>query len=131
MLANTFLEKVRQRKDDPGLLSLAVEVAAIKEMMERKMSLIGDDAHSLALHSTSLAELCVKSEKLVTSCNRLQERLGNMMSSQQALEFASEIMTVVSEEVGDGETLERIQARLVVSLEKLETAAKLGRRETG
>jgi len=128
--ANAFLQKVREGARSPDLLSLATEVAAIKQMMEIKMSQM-IDASTIEIHSGSLANLCVQSEKLVTSCTRLQEKLGNMMSATQAMEFATEIMGIVSEEVGDGETLERIQQRVLAALETLEGKAKLGRREAG
>ncbi len=130
LMANSFTQSVAEGSQNPGLLSLATEVAALKELMKIKMNLMVDPS-SQEIHSHGLVQLCIASEKLVTSCTRLQEKLGNMMSSQQALEFASEIMTIVSEEVADGEILERIQQRCIQSLEKLEATAKLGRREAG
>ena len=130
LMANSFTQSVAEGSQSPGLISLATEVAALKELMKIKMNLMTDPS-STEIHSHGLVQLIVASEKLVTSCSRLQEKLGNMMSAQQAMEFASEIMTIVAEEVGESEVLERIQLRCLQAAEKLEATAKLGRREAG
>lgn len=108
--ANKYLN-IANKRDNNALLTLTTEVAALKSLIEARLKLIHDD-HSFVMHSQVVGDLIMKSEKLVSSCVRLQEKLGNMMSAEQALQFADDVQNAIREEVKDVSIIERIQARI-------------------
>lgn len=113
--ANKYLTKMAANRNHPDLLSLTNEVAALKSIIDAKLNMIQDEKSFLQYHG-AVADLLMKSEKLVASCARLKEKLGMMMSAEQALAFASEIQQIVQEEVKDHDALQRIQERISSAL---------------
>lgn len=107
---NKYLN-AHNKRDNNALLTLTTEVAYLKAIIERKMALITDD-HSLIMHSTAASNLLMQAEKLVTSCVRLQEKLGQMMTAEQALQFADDVQQAIRDEVTDVRIIEKIQQRI-------------------
>lgn len=118
-LANSFLSRAKQIEKEPGLLSLTKEVALLKEILHQKTKLVKDE-HSFVMHSGPLADLILKINTCVLNCTKLQEKLGLVLTAQQAASFANDILEVIAEEVTDAETLERIQTRILASLDQLQ-----------
>ena len=63
--------------------------------------------------SGPLSDLLMKVEKVVTSCNRLDMRLGNLLDKGRVLHFAQTIVQIISDEVEDDEILEKISTRIL------------------
>lgn len=122
---NSYLQRTKEIETNPSLMSLNREVALMKAIIDEKMNLIRDQNSFLQYHG-GLTDLIMKAEKLVTSCHRLNERLGNMLSTQQALQFAAEILEIIADEVKDSDVVEKCQERIIGSLDRIENAAKSG-----
>lgn len=115
--SNMFLAKVKEIGEEKELLSLNREVALMKSLVEAKLNLITDE-HSFAMNHAGVAGLLMNLDKLVTSCARLNDKLGMSMNAQQALAFSDDVLSCIAEEIKDPDVIKRIQARIRESYER-------------
>lgn len=115
------IERYQQRLDtlaDHGKLkSLTEEIAILRMILESKLKSCTDD-HELMLRSQPISDLVVKIEKLVTSCNRLDLQMGNMLDQTQAIQWMGSIIDVISQYISDPDDLNAIADEIMASYER-------------
>jgi len=118
-LKNYRLAKFRVRATELGnsshLTNLTDEVAILRILIEEMINSC-DDSSQLLLRAGPLADLLMKSEKLVTSCHRLDSRLGNLLSKDKVMQFAQLVVEIISSEINDERTLDIISAQILKAL---------------
>ncbi|MEE9548683.1 MAG: hypothetical protein V3V68_04945 [Nitrosomonadaceae bacterium] len=115
-LKNYRLAKFRVRAAELGnsdhLTSLTDEVGILRMLIEEMINNCGDQSE-LLLRAGPLADLIMKSEKLVSSCHRLDSRLGNLLSKDQIMQFAQLVVEIISKEIDDEQVLDTISANIL------------------
>ena len=111
-----FKQRVSQLSSSDAILSLKEEIGIIRLLIEEKINQCEDTAE-LMLVSGPLSDLTMKAEKLVTSCNRLDRNLGNLLDKGRVLQFAQTVVQIVSDHVRDDEILEKISSQILEALE--------------
>ena len=118
-LKNYRLSKFRVRTAELGnsdnLTTLTDEVAILRILIEEMVNSC-DDANMLLLRAGPLADLLMKAEKLVTSCHRLDSRLGNLLSRDKIVQFAQIVVEIISNEIDDSNVLDIISAHILKAL---------------
>ncbi len=118
-LKNYRLAKFRVRITELGssshLTSLTDEVGILRMLIEEMINTC-DDESELLLRAGPLADLLMKAEKLVTSCHRLDSKLGNLLSKDQVMQFAQLVVEIISNEIADEKTLDTISAHILKAL---------------
>lgn len=118
-LKNYRLAKFRVRAAELGnsdnLTSLTDEVAILRILIEEMINSC-NDASELLLIAGPLADLLMKSEKLVSSCHRLDSRLGNLLSKDKVMQFAQLVVEIISEQIDDEHKLDIISAHILKAL---------------
>lgn len=90
--------RISRQKMHPEVKSLANEVAILRMLMEEKLRICVDDT-TLLLASSSISELVMKIDKVVTSCHKLEKNLGLHMDKAAILQFGGEIIQLITEKV--------------------------------
>lgn len=115
-LRNYRLSKFHQRVAELGnsdeIISLRDEVGLLRLLIEEKVNQCNDNT-DLLLISGPLSDLIMKSEKLVTSCNRLENRLGNLLDKTKIINFAQYVVEIISRYIIDNDTLEQIASEIL------------------
>lgn len=118
-LKNYRLAKFRVRATELGssshLTNLTDEVAILRILIEEMVNSCAD-ASELLLRAGPLADLLMKSEKLVSSCHRLDSKLGNLLSKDKVMQFAQLVVEIISSEIDDEKILDVISARILKAL---------------
>ncbi|KKM77471.1 hypothetical protein LCGC14_1369760 [marine sediment metagenome] len=118
-LKNYRLAKFQVRAAELGnsnhLTSLTDEVAILRLLIEEMVNSC-DDTSELLLRAGPLADLVMKSEKLVSSCHRLDSKLGNLLSKDQVMQFAQLVVEIISNEISDEKVLDIISAQILKAL---------------
>lgn len=109
---NQYQQRADQLVESEKLKDLRDEVAILRILLEERFNACGN-ASELILHSNSIADLVVKINTLVTSCQKLDMQLGDMLNRETVLEMADKITALLSEELDDTEMMERISAGMV------------------
>lgn len=97
--------------DGADLKSLKGEILLLRVLQQTIVNSCKNGV-DVMMQSAALADLCVKSEKLITSCHRLDKDLLNLIDKDQLLAFAGEIVEIMCEYIPDN--ADRHQASLQV-----------------
>jgi len=99
-------DDVKSLRDEIGILRIVLE-----ETLNRCT-----DRTDLLLYSAKISDLAVKIEKLVTSCDRLEKNMGQMMDRPTALRFAAKLVEIVGRHIIDPEQLDAISSEVLEEL---------------
>jgi len=77
------------------------------------------DASELIMQSQQIADLVMKIEHIVTSCNKLDDKLKRVVDRSQLLQFASETIDIIASIITDEIILNTISDRILSAIGKL------------
>lgn len=95
-----FQSRVDELKNHTDVKSLRNEIGILRMLFEEKWNRATNEAE-LVLMAGPLSDLVMKIEKLVSSCQRLENSLGNLLDKQQMKNIATQLMQVLSEKVNN------------------------------
>lgn len=95
-----YQQRVDELKEHNEVKSLRSEIGVLRMLLEEKMNRANTDAE-LVLMAGPLSDLIMKIEKLVSSCQRLENNLGNLLDKQQMKNIATQLLNVLTEKVNE------------------------------
>lgn len=102
-----FNARAVEKTKSSGIKSLREEIAILRILIEEKINYCEDD-YDLRMAAGPISDLVMKVEKLVSSCQRIEDQLGVMLDKTQALHMISLIIEIVSRHVENEGTLAAI-----------------------
>jgi len=112
-----YQARLERMKANPSIKSLRDEVVILRMMLETRLNACETDT-DLLLHSGPISELVVKIEKLVSSCHKLEGSMGRLLDKSAILQFASEVITIISKHIKEENTLELIADEILQSVSR-------------
>ncbi len=113
-----FHTRAKELGDSDQITSLKDEVALLRMMIEEMINGC-TDSQELLMRSGPLSDLIMKTEKLVSSCHRLDSRLGNLLDRTKVLQFAQIVVEIIGNKIDDPETLDDISSSILKALGEL------------
>lgn len=111
--------RVNQMSDNPKVKSLREEIGILRLTLETQMNMCQSET-DLLIHSHVISKLVNDIDKIVNSCHRLEGQLGQTMDKSALINFASKVVSIVSEVLapvdGDGSLSEQIANRLLAEI---------------
>lgn len=105
----------------PGIKSLRDEIGILRMMLEYKLNSIHTPV-DLILQSGPISEMIMKIEKIVASCHKLEGSIGQLLDKAAVIQFAGEIIGIISEELQDVEghdaIIQRVADKISTSLSR-------------
>jgi len=92
-----------------GIKSLRDEIAILRILLEERFNAITND-NELILQSGAMSEMIMKIERVVTSCQKLEERTGIMLDKAQVMNIAEQIIDIITNNISDPVIVEKISA---------------------
>lgn len=122
-LRNYRLDKFKAREvqrlgNSEGISSLKDEIGILRMLIEERLNQC-NDAHDLMMMSGPLADLIMKVEKVVVSCNKLELRLGNLLDRSKILQLAQIIVQIINNYITDETTLDAISDDILNALNSI------------
>jgi hypothetical protein len=71
------------------------------------------------MYSTKLSSLAMQIEKLVVSCDKLEVRMGELLTREVALNFASSIIAILQEQIKDEMVIDQIATKILASFKDM------------
>lgn len=105
------------KRNFSGLKSLSDEIGILRIIMEETIERC-DTNVTLALAAPQIADLAVKIEKLVTSCDKLDRKMGQYLDKSAIIQLGIEIVAIISDEVADPEVVDAIADRMADAFER-------------
>lgn len=112
---NQFKQRAEELGNSDGITSLKDEVALLRMLIEERINQCRD-SQELLLVSGPLSDLIIKVEKVVSSCHRLDSRLGNLLDKTKVLQFAQVVVEIVGSEIDDPDSLDSISDKILKAL---------------
>ena len=113
-----FQDQVHRHSDHQELKSLREEIAILRMMLETQLNAC-EDATDLMLKSSGIRSLVSEIEKLVRSCDRLEQTSGSMLDAQQAVSWMNEIAGIMDSHISDPEIVRAIAEEIMSSYHEL------------
>ncbi len=113
---NQFQQRVDELTNSDGILSLREEIGVLRMLIEHRINQCTSTT-DLLLVAGPLSDLLMKVERVVTSCSRLDMKLGRLLDKGKVLQFAQTMVQIVSEEIEDNEVLEKISTRILGAID--------------
>ncbi len=101
--------------DSPTLKSLREEIAIARMSLEAIVNKC-EDQFDLAMNAPKICLMLSQIEKLVVSCNRLEDRLGLVLDRSAVINLAENIVQVISGHV-DPDVLEQVALKIQEAVE--------------
>lgn len=92
--AGKWRAAISKFQDHDKLKSLREEIGILRIMIDERLKLCHDPM-DLMLYSGPLADMIVKVEKLVLSCNKIEMHLSGVLDHTQALQLAQEMVGII------------------------------------
>ena len=109
--------RLSDKKTSPDIKSLRDEIGILRIMLEDQLNSC-EDSNDLIVKSAILSDLTLKIEKLVTSCHRLENSMGQLLDKQILLQFANEVIGIITSEVTDKIVIDNIATKIISALDK-------------
>jgi hypothetical protein len=101
------------KTDSSVIKSLREEIGILRILLEERMNRC-DDVTDLMLQSGPISDLVMKIERVVGSCHKLEGSMGQLLDKQALLNFASNVITIISEVLdGQDEAIDAIATRIL------------------
>ena len=110
--------RVCEFADNDGIKSLREEIGILRMVMETMLNQC-HDATELLLYSTRMADLVMKIEKLVVSCDKMESKMGLLLSKDSVLQLAAEFVEIINKHVPDVNTID------VISMEMMQATLRM------
>lgn len=121
-MRNYILGKFQARAEQLGnsqdILSLRDEVAILRMLIEQRIVKCQDES-DLLLVSGPLSDLVMKSEKLVSSMYKLEDRMNKHLDKAKVVQLAQVLIDIISKYVENPEILDAISADFQKALEEI------------
>ena len=102
-----FRQRIQEKANSDKIISLREEIGILRLLIEEKVNRCNDET-DLLLISGPLSDLLMKSEKLISSCNRLESKLGNLLDRTKVVTMAQTFVQIISKYITDVAILETI-----------------------
>ena len=102
-----FKARAQRLQESENIGSLKDEVAILRMLIEERLNRCNDE-NDLLLMSGPISDLLMKSEKLVTSMTKLEEKLGEHLNKDKIIQFAQLVIEVISKYIENPEILDAI-----------------------
>jgi hypothetical protein len=106
-----FGSRVSELASNTQVKGLREEIGILRMMLEERLNMC-KDSEEMLLYAGPISELVIKIEKVVGTCHRLEESMGQLLDKQQIIQFAEGVIKSISEEITDPQLLARLAAKI-------------------
>lgn len=104
--------RVGELANTPNVKSLREEIGILRMILEEMLEGCNDRIE-LLLYSSRISDLVMKIEKLVVSCDKLENRMGLLLDKQSVLFLATQYIEIINNHIEDVTVLESINEEIV------------------
>lgn len=112
-------QRVGEMADSDSIKSLREEVGILRVILEEMLNQCKDST-DLLLFSQRMSDLVMKIEKLVSSCDRLENRMGLLLNKDSVLQLAATYVQIINTYVQDPNVIEQISEEMVKATQQVE-----------
>ena len=104
----TYQSRLDEFADNAVFGSLREETAILRLILEGIINQTQGNFTELMMQSTTISDLVIKIEKLITSCKKIEEKSGLLLDRAAALKYGNTLVDIVTRYVTDPEIIDKI-----------------------
>lgn len=112
-------DRVGQLADNDQIKSLREEIGILRMIMEEILNKC-EDSTDLLMASHRISDVAMKIEKLVISCDKLESRMGQLLSKTAIVQLAGTYVQIINNHVNDPEIIEQISEEMLDATQSLD-----------
>ena len=113
-----FQAQLDKFANQPNIKSLRDEIGILRIMMEERLNSLNSPLEIMA-HTHTISDLCMKIEKLVTSCHKLEKSMGNYLDKSAVIQLGMEIVQIITKYVKDASAIDAIAKELAAAIDRV------------
>jgi hypothetical protein len=113
-----FNARIGEMGNSDYLLNLKDEVGVMRYILEEKLNAC-QNTQDLILQSGPLTDMIMKIDRVVTSCSKLEMKLGNFLDRTKITSMAQVIVQIITRHVTDETVIEAISDEILEALENI------------
>lgn len=107
-----YQARVEEFAGDDEVKNLRAEIGILRMTLESLIKQI-DSPVKFAIHAGRIADICVKLEKLVSSCHRIEVSTGQMLDKAKVLQIGAGIVEIIGRHILDPDVLDDISVEVM------------------
>lgn len=111
-------ERLEEFADSDEATTLKSEIAILRVILEQILNKC-NNTNELIIYSNKISEVAAKIEKLLTASHRIERNLGQLLDKSAALNFAGQVVGIISQHVSDPEVIDAISNSIIDALHSL------------
>lgn len=120
-----FRARVNEFAENPNVKNLREELGIVRLQLEFLINKCKDDT-DLLLYSDRISKLINQIQLLVLSCQKLEEKSGNLLDKAQLFVICESFVQIVSEHITDPDALDNVANKIMDLLTKSIATDPLG-----
>lgn len=104
--------KLNKMADSSVIKSLREEIGILRIMLEERLNMC-ETQTDLMMHSSSISDMVLKIEKVVTSCHKIDNSMGQLLDKQVLLQYAQDVITILTTEIQDKLVLDCVANKII------------------
>ena len=104
--------RVNQLADNSGIKSLREEVGILRMILENMLNTASSN-DQLLMYSSRASDLVMKIERLVTSCDKMEGKMGQLLSKDSVLRLAAQYVEIITEHIEDAGIVDKISTKMI------------------
>jgi hypothetical protein len=113
-----YQARLLELADSPHAKSLREEIGILRMTLEAVVEQCKEQL-DLVIYSTKIAALVASIERVVGTCQKIEEKTGQLLDKTAALNFASQLTSIVMKYVPSNDILDKISAEMLVALSSI------------
>jgi hypothetical protein len=111
-----FKATLQEKSGSVSIKSLRDEIAILRLLIEQRLNMCHTPA-DLMMASGQIGDLVIKVEKLVSSCHRIEDSMGQLLDKSTLVQFADRVVSIIAENITDALIIEKVSNSIVNALE--------------
>ena len=111
--------RVNNFADNNQIKSLREEIGILRMIMEEILNKC-EDSTDLLMASHRISDVAMKIEKLVVSCDKLESRMGQLLSKRAVIQLAGTYVQIINNHVDNPDLIEQISEELLTATKELD-----------
>lgn len=110
-------EKIREKATSPQVKNLREEIGVLRVLLETRLRALNPENEFDVIRSSGpIGDLVIKIEKLVSSCHKLEEKLGITLDKTKVESIARQIIEIIGSNLQELEVSEEIAGQFLTKV---------------
>lgn len=111
-----YHERVGEKANSSGIKDLREEIGIVRMVLEELLEICDGNGNKLIMYTGQISNLVAQIQKLVTSCQLMEEKNNNLLDRKVVIVIADSLVTLIGKYITDPDQLNEIGDKICESI---------------